>query len=103
MRDRAGTPNAKVLPLPVSAIPTTSSPCSAAGHVHAWMGVGALNFPLSTVNREVGTGYDDNPSKVRIGVIGFEGGEDVVMMFWLVDFDLGVGWSYTSLLQGMSG
>ena len=41
-RASAGMPKASVLPLPVSAMPTTSFPESAGGHAQAWMGVGSL-------------------------------------------------------------
>ena len=34
-RTRAGIPKARVFPLPVSAIPTTSRPSNAGGQVHA--------------------------------------------------------------------
>lgn len=37
-----GTPNARVLPEPVSATPMTSRPESRKGHEAAWIGVGAL-------------------------------------------------------------
>jgi len=40
---KAGIPNANVLPLPVSAIPTMSLPSNAGGQVHACIGVGSLN------------------------------------------------------------
>jgi len=41
-RTSAGRPKASVLPLPVSAMPTTSFPESAGGYAQAWMGVGSL-------------------------------------------------------------
>ena len=41
-RASAGRPKASVLPLPVSAMPTTSFPESAGGYAQAWMGVGSL-------------------------------------------------------------
>ena len=40
MRDRIGTANAAVLPVPVCARPTTSLPASSGGMVAAWIGEG---------------------------------------------------------------
>ena len=37
----SGSANAAVLPVPVAAWPTTSRPCSSAGMVSRWMGVGS--------------------------------------------------------------
>lgn len=67
-RDRAGIPNASVLPLPVSAIPITSWPNNAAGHVHAWIGVGSLN-PVKAVRRLEGI---SSWEKERMGVTEME-------------------------------
>lgn len=62
---RAGIPKANVLPLPVSAIPTTSRPSRAGGQAHAWMGVGAGNW-VSGARRLSGMG---SWVKVRYGVM----------------------------------
>lgn len=40
IRDRIGTANAAVLPVPVCARPTTSRPSSSGGMVAAWIGDG---------------------------------------------------------------
>lgn len=53
IRASAGRPKARVFPLPVSAIPTTSFPSSAGGQAHAWIGVGSLK-PVNADRRASG-------------------------------------------------
>ena len=54
--------------LPVSAIPTTSWPASAAGHEHAWIGVGSLK-PSQAARKPAGT---SSWSNAIIGVVDVE-------------------------------
>lgn len=72
-----GIPKARVLPLPVSAMPTMSLPESTGGHAQAWIGVDSLkveNAPL----RESGMG---SASKEVMGYrVGMSGGRCAVML-----------------------
>lgn len=87
---RAGIPNAKVFPLPVSAIPTTSFPARAGGHVHAWMGEGSLKVLNASVNP---FGSDDSWPNDTTGDtgVGSASGTVIVMLCFFMNSSASLG------------
>ena len=96
-RESAGMPNARVFPLPVSAIPTTSCPRRAGGHAQAWMGVGSLN-PLKAARSSLEI-WSWEKCMTGISVVRYEGGVWMVMECFLKNsktssgdgFEAGIG------------
>lgn len=81
-RANAGIPNASVFPLPVSAIPTTSWPFSAGGHVHACIGVGSLK-PAKADCSLAGIVVSSWEKDIIGGRAGWVGGV-LIVMEWVV-------------------